>query len=114
MPRTFWTPARDEALRTYHPVLGPTPTASLLGTSSRSVVNRSHRLGLKAPYPKDRAKPSFPPTPGPLVNASWPTLSWTSSALPYNLRSCSPEFWAPTRGTQVRAGNSKLVIGISP
>jgi len=61
MPRTFWTPARDEALRTSYPALGPTRTASLLGTSSRSVVNRSHRLGLKASYPKDRAKPSFPP-----------------------------------------------------
>ena len=61
MPRTFWTPARDEILRTSYKVLGPNPTASLLGTSRRSVINRSHRLGLKAPYPKDRAKPSFPP-----------------------------------------------------
>jgi hypothetical protein len=61
MPRTFWTPALDETLRKCYPTLGPTGTASLLGTSRRSVVNRSHRLGLKAPYPKDRAKPSFPP-----------------------------------------------------
>lgn len=61
MPRFFWTPARDETLRESYPFLGPTPTASLLGTSRRSVVNRAHRLGLKAPYPKDRAKPSFPP-----------------------------------------------------
>ncbi len=61
MPRTFWTPARDELLRTNYPVLGPTPTASLLGTTCRSVVNRAHRLNLKAPYPKDRAKPTFPP-----------------------------------------------------
>lgn len=61
MPRTFWTPARDETLRTNYPVLGPTPTASLLGTSRRSVVNRAHRLKLRAPYPKDRARPSFPP-----------------------------------------------------
>ncbi len=61
MPRTFWTPARDETLRSNYPVQGPTPIASLLGTSRRSVVNRAHRLGLKAPYPKDRARPSFPP-----------------------------------------------------
>jgi len=61
MPRTFWTPARDEILRSKYPILGPTPTASLLNTSRRSVVNRAHRLGLKAPYPKDRARPSFPP-----------------------------------------------------
>ena len=61
MPRTFWTPARDETLRTNYPILGPRPTAPLLGTSRRSVINRAHRLNLKAPYPKDRAKPSFPP-----------------------------------------------------
>jgi hypothetical protein len=61
MPRTFWTPSRDETLRTNYPVLGPTPTASVLGISRRSVINRAHRLNLKAPYPKDRAKPSFPP-----------------------------------------------------
>ncbi len=61
MPRTFWTPARDETLRRSYPFLGPAPTASLLGTSRRSVVNRAHRLGLKAPYPKERARPSFPP-----------------------------------------------------
>ena len=61
MPRTFWTPARDQTLRTNYPVLGPTPTASLLGTSLRSVINRAHRLNLKAPYPQHRAKPSFPP-----------------------------------------------------
>ena len=61
MPRTFWTPARDETLRKNYPVLGPTPTASLLGTSRRSVINRAYRLGLKAPYPKNRASPSFPP-----------------------------------------------------
>jgi hypothetical protein len=61
MPRTFWTPARDETLRENYPVLGPTPTASLLGTSRRSVVNRAHRLNLRVPYPKDRARPSFPP-----------------------------------------------------
>jgi len=47
-PRIFWTTARDETLRKNYPVLGPTPTASLLGTSRRSVVNRAHRLGLKA------------------------------------------------------------------
>lgn len=61
MPRTFWTPARDETLRTNYPVLGPAPTASLLGTSRRSVINRAFRLNLKAPYPKDRARPNFPP-----------------------------------------------------
>ena len=61
MPRIFWTPARDENLRTNYPLLGPTPTASLLGTTRRSVVNRADRLNLKARYPKDRAKPSFPP-----------------------------------------------------
>jgi len=61
MPRTFWTPARDETLRTNYPVLGPTPTASILGTSRRSVINRAYRLKLKAPYPKDRSAPSFPP-----------------------------------------------------
>jgi hypothetical protein len=61
MPRTFWTPDRDQTLRSNYPVLGPTPTASLLSTSRRSVINRAHRLNLKAPYPKDRAKPSFPP-----------------------------------------------------
>lgn len=61
MPRVFWTPARDRTLREKYAFLGPTPTASLLGTSRRSVINRAHRLGLKAPYPKDRAKPSFPP-----------------------------------------------------
>ena len=43
MPRIFWTPTRDETLRTNYPVLGPIPTASLLGTSRRSVVNRAHR-----------------------------------------------------------------------
>lgn len=61
MPRTFWTPARDETLQTNYPLLGPTPTASLLGTSRRSVINRAHRLNLKAPYPKHRASPTFPP-----------------------------------------------------
>jgi len=61
MPRTFWTPARDETLRSNYPVLGPTPTASLLGTSRRSVINRAHRLNLRAPYPKHRASPTFPP-----------------------------------------------------
>lgn len=61
MPRLFWTPARDQTLRTNYPVLGPTPTATLLGTSRRSVINRAHRLNLRAPYPKDRARPSFPP-----------------------------------------------------
>jgi hypothetical protein len=60
MPRLFWTPARDETLRESYPVLGPTPTASILGTSRRSVINRAHRLNLKAPYPKDRARPGFP------------------------------------------------------
>jgi hypothetical protein len=61
MPRVFWTPARDETLRMNYAALGPIPTASLLGTSRRSVINRAHRLGLKAPYPKGRARPSFPP-----------------------------------------------------
>lgn len=61
MPRTFWTPARDETLRTNYPLFGPTPTASFLGTSRRSVINRAHRLNLRAPYPKQRASPSFPP-----------------------------------------------------
>ena len=61
MPRIFWTPARDETLRKNYPVLGPTPTAVLLGTSRRSVINRAHRLNLKSPYPQDRARPSFPP-----------------------------------------------------
>jgi hypothetical protein len=61
MPRTFWNPARDQVLREKYPLLGPTPTASLLNTSRRSVINRAHRLNLKAPYPKDRAKPGFPP-----------------------------------------------------
>jgi hypothetical protein len=63
MPRSFWNPARDGTLRLSYPVLGPTSTASLLGTSRRSIVNRAHRLGLTAPYPKDRAKPSFPLQP---------------------------------------------------
>jgi len=61
MPRTFWTPARDETLRENYPVLGPNPTASLLDVSRRSVINRAHRLGLKAPYPQNRERPSFPP-----------------------------------------------------
>ena len=61
MPRTFWTPARDETLRINYPVLGPTPTAFLLGTSRRSVINQAYRLNLRASYPKNRAKPSFPP-----------------------------------------------------
>lgn len=60
MPRTFWTPTRDGSLRDKYSVLGPTPTASLLGTSRRSVINRAHRLGLKSSYPQDRARPSFP------------------------------------------------------
>lgn len=61
MPRTFWTPARDNVLRENYPTLGPDRSASLLGTSRRSVINRAHRLDLKAPYPKHRARPSFPP-----------------------------------------------------
>jgi hypothetical protein len=61
MPKTFWNPARDQILTENYPILGPTQTSSLLGTSRRSVVNRASRLGLKAPYPKQRARPSFPP-----------------------------------------------------
>ena len=61
MPKTFWTPGRDRLLRELYPVQGPTPTSALLDTSCRSVINRAHRLGLRAPYPKDRARPSFPP-----------------------------------------------------
>jgi hypothetical protein len=61
MPRIFWNPAQDQLLREHYPVLGPTPTSALLNTSRRSVINRAHRLNLKAPYPKDRARPSFPP-----------------------------------------------------
>ncbi len=60
MPRTFWTPARDRTLCENYPVLGPAPTASLLCTSRRSVINRAHRLGLRAHYPQDRASPGFP------------------------------------------------------
>ncbi len=48
-----------QSLFSYVQRTSPTPTT--LGTSSRSVVNRSHRLGLKAPYPRDRALLSFPP-----------------------------------------------------
>ncbi|SIO63356.1 hypothetical protein SAMN05444166_7322 [Singulisphaera sp. GP187] len=61
MPRKFWSPARDELLKTNYAVLGPTPTASLLGTTRRSVINRAHRLNVKALYSKDRARPTFPP-----------------------------------------------------
>jgi len=61
MPRIFWTPTRDETLRENYAILGPNPTASLLGVSRRSVINRAHRLGLKAPYPQNRERPSFPP-----------------------------------------------------
>lgn len=61
MPRTWWSRARDKILLDNYPVLGPTHTASLLGTSPRAVINRAHRLGLRAPYPKDRSRPGFPP-----------------------------------------------------
>lgn len=61
MPRLFWTPDRDEILRTNYTVIGPTATANLLGTSRRAVVNRAHRLGLKTTYPKNRSRPGFPP-----------------------------------------------------
>jgi len=61
MPRIFWTPARDETLRANYAILGPNPTASLLGASRRSIINRAHRLSLKAPYPQNRARASFPP-----------------------------------------------------
>lgn len=61
MPRVFWNPARDRILREKYAMVGPTSIASLLGTSCRSVVNRAHRLNLRAPYPKKRARPSFPP-----------------------------------------------------
>jgi hypothetical protein len=61
MPRMFWTPDRDRLLRENYPVLGPSSTASLLGTSRRSVINRAYRLNLRTHYPKDRARPSFPP-----------------------------------------------------
>ena len=82
MPRTFWTPARDEILRSHYPVQGPTPTACLLGTSRRSVINRAHRLNLKAPYPKDRDRPSFPPK-------SWsPAEKLLAEALFGYFRSC--------------------------
>ena len=82
MPRKFWTPARDELLRANYPALGPNPTASLLGTSRRSVVNRAHRLGLKASYPKDRAGPSFPPK-------SWSSAEkFLAEALLEYFRSC--------------------------
>ena len=60
MPRTFWTPARDQTLRAIYPLLGPTPASSFLDTSRRSVINRAHRLSLRAPYPQHRARPSFP------------------------------------------------------
>jgi hypothetical protein len=60
MPRIFWTSNLDEILRRNYAVHGPNRTASLLGTSRRSVINRAHRLNLKAPYSKDRAKHSFP------------------------------------------------------
>ena len=58
--RKYWNPARDQILRANYHLLGPTSTASLLGTTQRSVVNRAHRLKLKAGYPKNRARPSFP------------------------------------------------------
>ena len=61
MPRTFWTPARDQTLRSIYPLLGPTPASALLECSRRSIVNRAHRLSLRAPYPHHRAKPIFPP-----------------------------------------------------
>jgi hypothetical protein len=61
MPRTFWNPTRDQTLRTIYPLLGPTLTASVLNTSRRSVINRAFRLSLNAHYPKDRARPTFPP-----------------------------------------------------
>ena len=61
MPRIFWTPQKDEILRNSYPLVGPDRSAFLLGTSRRSVINRAHRLNLKAPYPKHRARPSFPP-----------------------------------------------------
>jgi hypothetical protein len=58
--RKYWNPARDQILRANYHLLGPTSTASLLGTTQRSVVNRAYRLRLKAGYPKHRARPSFP------------------------------------------------------
>jgi hypothetical protein len=60
MPRHYWTPDRDELLRTSYPLLGPTHTATRLGTTRRSVINRAYRLALKAPYPQHRSPPSFP------------------------------------------------------
>ncbi len=58
--RKYWNPARDQSLRANYHLLGPTTTASLLGISRRSVINRAHRLKLKSGYPKNRARPSFP------------------------------------------------------
>ena len=78
MPRTFWTPARDRILCDNYPTLGPTSISSLLGTSRRSVINRAHRLGLRTPYPKDRARPSFPPK-------SWSPAQRHLAEVPLNL-----------------------------
>lgn len=33
----------------------------LVSPVRRSTINQAHRLNLKAPYPKDRVRPSFPP-----------------------------------------------------
>ena len=61
MPRIFWNPERDRTLRENYPVSGSTSAADLIGTTRRSVINRAHRLGLKARYPRNRARPTFPP-----------------------------------------------------
>ena len=43
--------------------LGPIQTASPLGTSRRSVINRAHRLGLEVPYPRPWPRPPRPFAP---------------------------------------------------
>lgn len=88
MPRIFWTPDRDETLRENYAILCPNPTASLLGASRRSIINRAHRLSLKAPYPQNRARASFPPQ-------SWsPAEKLLAQAL-LDLLQSSPRFNAP-------------------
>lgn len=61
MPKLFWNEQKDDLLRRNYHAMGPDRIAALLGTTRRAVINRAHRLNLKAHYPKDRATPSFPP-----------------------------------------------------
>ena len=61
MPRIFWTQERDQILCENYPVSGSSFAADLIGTTRRSVINRAYRLGLKARYPRNRSRPTFPP-----------------------------------------------------